>query len=89
MDSLTIYKQWKTILVPAKCKGNQNDKNEELQKFFQKLQIISEQVTVGVVYEDFQQSFQDVTAHVNLESIQASAFQEDIKDANTRVIQIN
>ena len=64
-------------------------KIKSCKSFFKNLQIISEQVTVGVVYEDFQQSFQDVTAHVNLESIQASAFQEDIKDPNTRVIQIN
>ena len=79
IDSITIYKQWKTILVPANHKGNQNDK---------KLQIISEQVTAGEVYEDFQQSLQDVTAHVNLKRTQACAFQDDIKDANTRVIQI-
>ena len=80
MDSRTIYKQWKTILVPPNHKQNQNDKNEEPEKFFQKLQIIREHVTVGEVYEDIQQPFQVVTAHVN---------QEDIKDANTRVIQID
>ena len=73
MDSKTICKQCKTILVPANRKGNQNDKNEEPQKF-KKLQIVSEQVTVGEVYEDFQQSFQDVTSHVNLERIQTHAF---------------
>ena len=56
MDSLTIYKQWKTILSPTNRKGNQNDENEEPKKFFQKLQILSEQVTVGEVYKDFQQS---------------------------------
>ena len=53
MDSLTIYKQWKTIHVPANHKGSKNDQDEE-PKFYQKLQIISEQVTVGEVYEDFQ-----------------------------------
>ena len=37
MDSQTIYKQWKTILVLANCKGIQNDENVEPQKFFQKL----------------------------------------------------
>ena len=77
MDSLTIYKQWKTILVPANRKGNQNDENEEPQTFFEKLQIISEKVIVSEIYEDFQQSFQDVTDHVNLKRIQARAFQED------------
>ena len=54
MDSLTIYKQWETILFPANRKGNQNDENEEPQKVFQKLQIRSEQVTVVEVSEDFQ-----------------------------------
>ena len=53
MDSLTIYKQWKTIHVPANCKGSRSNEDEE-PKFYQKLQIISEQVTVGEVYEDFQ-----------------------------------
>ena len=89
MGSLTICKQWKIIFIPAKSKGNQNGKNEEQQKFFQKLQIISEQVTVSEVYEDFQQSLQNVTAHVNLKRIQACVFHEDIKDANTRVVQVN
>ena len=53
MGSLTICKQWKIIFIPANSKGNQNGKNEEQQKFFQKLQIISEQVTVSEVHEDF------------------------------------
>ena len=89
MDSLTIYKQWETILIPANRKGNQNDENEAPQKVFQKLQIRSEQVTVVEVSEDFQQSFQDVTAHVNLKKIQARTFKEYIKDDNTRVVQID
>ena len=49
MDSKTICKQCKTILVPANRKGNQNDKNEEPQKF-KKLQIVSDQVTVGEIF---------------------------------------
>ena len=53
------------IHVPANCKGSKNNKDEE-PKFYQKLQIISEQVTVGGVYEDFQQYFEAVAAHVNL-----------------------
>ena len=39
IDSPTIYKQWKTILVLTNCKGNHNIGNEEPQKFFQKLQM--------------------------------------------------
>ena len=65
MDSLIIYKQWKTIHVPANRNGSKNDEDEE-PKFYQKLQMIKEQVTVGEVYEDFQQHFEGVTAHVNL-----------------------
>ena len=89
MGSLTICKQWKIIFIPANSKGNQNGKNEEQQKFFQKLQIISEQVTVSEVHEDFQQSLQNVTAHVNLKRIQACVFHEDIKEAKTRVVQVD
>ena len=88
MDSLTIYKQWKMIHVPANRKGSKNDKDEE-PKFYQKLQIISEQVTLGEVYEDFQQHFEGVGAHVNLKRIQADAFQNDINDVDTRVLQID
>ena len=29
MGSLTIYKQWKNIVVPVNSKGNKNDENEE------------------------------------------------------------
>ena len=29
MGSLTIYKQWKKIVVPVNSKGNKNDENEE------------------------------------------------------------
>ena len=65
MDSLTIYKQWKTIHVPANRKGSKNDEDEE-PKFNQKHQIITKQVTVGEVYEDFQQHLEGVAAHVNL-----------------------
>ena len=68
MDSLTIYKQWKTIHVPANCKGSKNDKDEG-PKFYEKLQIISEQVTVGEVYEDFQQCFEGVAAYNYLKRI--------------------
>ena len=39
IDSPTIYKQWKTILVLTNCKGNHNIGNEKPQKFFQKLQM--------------------------------------------------
>ena len=53
LDSLTIYKQWKTIHVLANRKGSKNEGDEE-PKFYQKLQIISDQVTVGEVYEDIQ-----------------------------------
>ena len=53
-----------------------------------KRQIISEQVTVGEVYEDFQQHLEGVAAHVNLKRIQADAFQNDINDVDTRVLQI-
>ena len=88
MDSLTIYKQQKTIHVPANCKGSKNDEDEE-PKFYQNLQIISEQVTVGEVCEDFQQHFEGVAAHVNLKRIQADAFQSDIHDVDTRVLQID
>ena len=88
MDSLTIYKQWKTIHVPANCKGSRSNEDEE-PKFYQKLQIISKQVTVGEVYEDFQQHFEGVAAHVNLKRIQADAFQNNINDINTRVLQID
>ena len=82
MGSLTIYKQWKKIVVPVNSKGNKNDENEELK-------IINEQVTIGEVYKDFQQPFQDVTVHVALKRIQARVFQEDMKDANSRVVQID
>ena len=56
MDSLTICKQWKTIHFPANRNASKNDEDEE-PNFYQKLQIIKEQVTVGEVYEDFQQHF--------------------------------
>ena len=86
MDSLTIYKQWKTIHVPANRKGSKNDEDEE-PKFYQKLHIISEEVTVGGVYEDFQQQFAGVAAHDNLKRIHTDAFQNNINDVNTKVLQ--
>ena len=88
IDSLAIYKQWKTIHVLANRKGSKNDEDKE-PRFYQKLQIISEQVTVGEVYEDFQQPFEGVAAHVNLKQIQADAFQNDINDVDTRILQID
>ena len=59
MDSLTIYKQWKTIHVPANRKGSKNDEDEE-PKFYQKLHIISEEVTVGGVMKIFSSSLQEL-----------------------------
>ena len=81
MDSLTIYKQWKKIHVPANHKGSKNDKYEE--------PVISKQVAVGEVCEDFQQHFELVAAHVDLKQIQADAFQNDSNDVDTRVLQID
>ena len=76
MDSLTMYKQWKTVHIPANRKDIQSENDsKEPQKFYAKLQVISEQVTVGKVYEDFQQLFEGTAAHVNLKRIQARAFQ--------------
>ena len=76
------------ICVLANRKGSKNHEDEE-PKFYQKLQIISEQVTVEEVYEDFHQHFKGVAAHVNLKRIQANAFQNNINDADTRDLQID
>ena len=52
------------IHVPANCK---NDKDYK-PKIYQKFQTINEQVTVGEVYEDFQQHFEGVAATVDLKA---------------------
>ena len=48
-------------------KESKNDK-EEKPKFYQKFQTINEQVTVGEVYENFQQHFEGVAGTVDLKA---------------------
>ena len=89
MDQMTNYKQWKIVLVPSKKhNANEIDENGE-PKLFQKLQIVSTEVAVGEVHEEFRDQFEGVAAHVNHKRVQAAEFQKDISDPNVRVVQID
>ena len=65
------------------------DSEEPSQKFNKQLQIISKQVPVGNVLDDFTECFEEIVNHVNAKRIQAQAFQDDINDPNARVLQID
>ena len=58
-------------------------------KIFKKLQITSEVVPVGQVFDEFKQSFEDFVSHINVKRIQQKAFQDDLTEPNTRVLQID
>ena len=56
---------------------------------FKKLQITSEAVPVGQVFDEFKQSFEDFVSHINVKRIQQKAFQDDLTEPNTGALQID
>ena len=65
------------------------ESEEPSQKFNKQLQIISKQVPVGNIFDDFTECFEKIVNHVNAKIIQAQAFQDDMNDPNSRVLQID
>ena len=85
----TVYKQWEYVYIPSnKMEEGSEESEEPSQKFNKQLQIISKQVPVGNVLDDFTECFEEIVNHVNAKRIQAQAFQDDINDPNARVLQI-
>ena len=76
--------------VPSNKMEEGSEENEEsCQKFNKQLQIISKQVLVGNVLDDFTECFEEILNHVNSKRIQAQAFHDDINDPNARVLEID
>ena len=85
-----VYKQWEYVYIPSnKVEEGSEESEEPSQKFNKQLQIISKQASVGNVIDNFTEYFEEIVNLVNAKTIQAEAFQDDINDLNTRVLQID
>ena len=90
LNSETVCKQWEYSYIPSnKMEDGSEESEKPSQKFNKQLQIISKQVPVGNVLDYFTECFEEIVNHVNAKRIQAQAFQDDINDPNTRVLQID
>ena len=56
---------------------------------YKKIAIVTKDVQVGEVLENFQKSFSKTKEHQNVKRIQAEAIQEDIKNPSKLVLQID
>ena len=86
MDAIVNYKQWKSIYTPVNSRQHQKKYEDQPKSFYKKLQVTSEAVPVGQVFDEFKQSFEDVVNHINIKQIQAKAFQADLTKPNTKVL---
>ena len=85
-----VYKQWEYVYIPSnKMEEGSEESEEPSQKFNKQLQIISKQVPVRNVPDNFTECFEEIVNHINAKRIQAQAFQDDINDPNARVLQID
>ena len=81
---------FETVYIPSnKVEEGSEESEEPSQKFSKQLHIISKQVLVGNVLDDFTECFEEIVNHVHTKRIQAQAFQDDINDPNARVLQID
>ena len=88
----TVCKQWEYVYIPSnKLEEGSEESEEPSQKFNKQLQIIRKKVSVGNVLDDSIECFEEIVNHINVNAkiIQAQAFQDDINDANTRVLQVD
>ena len=79
LHTVTSYKQWCSVEVPN---------HDPTAESYKKIAIVTKDVQVGEVLENFQESFSKSKEHQNVKHIQAEAFQEDIKNPSKRVLQI-
>ena len=86
----TVDKKWEYVYLPSnKMEEGSEESEEPSQKFNKQLQIITKQVPVGNVLDDFTECFEEIVNHINAKRLQAQAFQDDINDPNARVLQID
>ena len=86
----TVYKQWEYVYIQSnKMEEGSEESEEPSQKFNKQLQIISKQVPVGNVLDDFTECFEEIVNHINAKRIRVQAFRDDINDHNARVLQID
>ena len=86
----TVNKQWEYVYIPSnKMEEGSEEIEEPSQKFHKQLQIISKQVPVENVLDDFTECSEEIVNHINAKRTQAQAFQDDINDPNARVLQID
>ena len=80
LHTVTSYKQWCSVEVPS---------HDPTAESYKKIAIVTKDVQVGEVLENFRESFSKTKKHQNVKHIQAEAFLEDIKNPSKRVLQID
>ena len=84
LAATTTYKQWGNVYV-KKQEKNCEDKDE----FYIKLSIITKEVAVGQVLDEFQETFQHTVSHFNVKRIQQREFLNDLQSPKNRITQID
>ena len=85
LGSLTTYKQWGDVVVPHNSKTNDDGGKDS----YKKLSMIIKEVSVEEVLDEFQQQFKNTVRHINVKRIQSNEFQNDLKNPDIRVLQID
>ena len=92
LAAITTYKQWGSIVVPNQSKKKQNENNDlgEVDgSTYTKISIITKEVPVGEVPDEFKEHFAKAAAHCHVKRFQEREFQNDLKDDNNRILQID
>lgn len=92
LTTMTSYKQWGLITVPSNSKKKQNNSRNSDDVEYNistKMGIVTKEVRVGEILDDFQKDYLKVAAHCHVKRIQAGEFKNDINDPTVRVIQID
>ena len=84
LAAITNYKQ--SGYVYAK-KEEKNSKNKD--GFYKKLGIITKEVAVGQVSDEFQETFKQTLSHFNARRIQQQQFLNDLQNPDNRITQID
>ena len=84
LAAITNYKQ--SGYVYAK-KQEKNNKSKD--GFYKKLGIITKEVAVGQVLDEFQETFKQTLSHFNATRIQQRKFLNDLQNPDNRITQID
>ena len=89
MDVTVNDKQWKSIHTPLNSRQHKRNMRISPNFFLKAFKSQVKQCLLAKCSVNLSKSFEDVISHINVKQIQAKAFQDNLTEPNSRVLQID